>query len=167
MSGLVDQEREDQRHIRELTALNQDIEKSSLHSNFRDCRPLEPSIFSNSTIAEHHKTSRSLHGGSTLGGAGKKPGKGSLDPSKSLAINKTFQERDSAKRALQDKHLSHAAKVHNLKSTLSHSGTATMRSLRDSENHFGTGIIKTVILPNEEINRLAVEAEELKQYLAA
>jgi hypothetical protein len=43
-----------------------------------------------------------------------------------------------------------------------------MRSLRggDSE-HFGTGIIKTVILPNEEINRLAVEAEELKQYLAA
>lgn len=43
-----------------------------------------------------------------------------------------------------------------------------MRSLRggDSE-HFGTGIIKTVILPNEEINRLAVEAEELKQYLSA
>jgi len=26
----------------------------------------------------------------------------------------------------------------------------------------GSGIIKTVILPNEEINRLALEAEELK-----
>ena len=46
-----------------------------------------------------------------------------------------------------------------------------MRTLRpgassNSEN-FGSGIIKTVILPNEEINRLAVEAEELKQYLSA
>jgi hypothetical protein len=30
----------------------------------------------------------------------------------------------------------------------------------------GSGIIKTVILPNEEINRLAIEAEELKQFLA-
>ena len=43
---------------------------------------------------------------------------------------------------------------------------ASVRTLRgggtiDSE-HFGTGIIKTIILPNEEINRLAVEAEELK-----
>lgn len=35
-----------------------------------------------------------------------------------------------------------------------------------STDHFGSGIIKTVILPNEEINRLALEAEELKQYLA-
>ena len=46
-----------------------------------------------------------------------------------------------------------------------------MRTLRGGatleSDHFGTGIIKTVILPNEEINRLAVEAEELKQYLAA
>ena len=31
----------------------------------------------------------------------------------------------------------------------------------------GSGIIKTVILPNEEVNRLAIEAEELRQYLAA
>jgi hypothetical protein len=31
----------------------------------------------------------------------------------------------------------------------------------------GNGIIKTVILPNEEINRLAIEQEELRQYLAA
>jgi hypothetical protein len=47
----------------------------------------------------------------------------------------------------------------------------SMRTLRGGgtleSEHFGTGIIKTVILPNEEINRLAVEAEELKQYLAA
>ena len=57
--------------------------------------------------------------------------------------------------------------MHNLKSTLSQSGMGSMRSLRDSEQHLGTGIIKTVILPNEEINRLAVEAEELKQYLSA
>jgi len=31
-----------------------------------------------------------------------------------------------------------------------------------SIDHMGSGIIKTVILPNEEINRLALEAEELK-----
>lgn len=46
-----------------------------------------------------------------------------------------------------------------------------MRTLRpgasSNSEHFGSGIIKTVILPNEEINRLAVEAEELKQYLSA
>jgi len=30
-----------------------------------------------------------------------------------------------------------------------------------------SGIIKTVILPNEEVNRLAIEAEELKAYLAS
>lgn len=94
---MVDQEREDQRRIRELTALNQDIENSSLHSNFRDCRPLEPSIFTNSTIAEHQKTSmRSL--GSTLGGGKKQVKVG--DPSQSLAINRTLQDRDQAKRVL-------------------------------------------------------------------
>lgn len=36
-----------------------------------------------------------------------------------------------------------------------------------SSDHHGSGIIKTVILPNEEINRLACEAEELRQYLGA
>ena len=41
-----------------------------------------------------------------------------------------------------------------------------MRSLKSSE-YQGSGIIKTVILPNEEINRLAIEAEELKQLLQA
>ncbi len=42
-----------------------------------------------------------------------------------------------------------------------------MRSIASETHQPGTGIIKTVILPNEEINRLAVEAEELRQYLAA
>ncbi len=41
-----------------------------------------------------------------------------------------------------------------------------MRTLNASESQ-GSGIIKTVILPNEEVNRLAVEAEELRQYLQA
>jgi len=43
----------------------------------------------------------------------------------------------------------------------------TLHTMRSASDHFGSGIIKTVILPNEEMNRLAVEAEELKQYLSA
>jgi hypothetical protein len=44
-----------------------------------------------------------------------------------------------------------------------------MRTVKNGTltDHSGSGIIKTVILPNEEINRLAIEAEELKQYLQA
>lgn len=43
-----------------------------------------------------------------------------------------------------------------------------MRTLKSgSHDHCGSGIIKTVIMPNEEINRLAIEAEELTQYIEA
>ena len=45
--------------------------------------------------------------------------------------------------------------------------TMSMRSFGGASDCQGSGIFKTVILPNEEVNRLAVEAEELKQYLAA
>ena len=41
-----------------------------------------------------------------------------------------------------------------------------MRSLGASDCT-GSGILKTVILPNEEVNRLALEAEDLSQYLHA
>jgi hypothetical protein len=39
--------------------------------------------------------------------------------------------------------------------------------MRSIDHNQSSGIIKTVILPNEEVNRLAIEAEELKQYLHA
>lgn len=44
--------------------------------------------------------------------------------------------------------------------------TLRTATISQSENFGSSGIIKTVILPNEEINRLALEAEELRQYLA-
>ena len=51
---MIDQEREDRRRIRELTAMNEDIENNSLMANYKDCRPAEfNSMFTNSTIAEH------------------------------------------------------------------------------------------------------------------
>lgn len=64
--------------------------------------------------------------------------------------------------------MSHLNKVQNRKHTLSQSGVLSSRTMRGghSTDHMGSGIIKTVILPNEEINRLALEAEELKQFLA-
>jgi hypothetical protein len=37
-----------------------------------------------------------------------------------------------------------------------------MRTVKSSIEHHGSGIIKTVIMPNEEINRLGIEAEELR-----
>ena len=40
-----------------------------------------------------------------------------------------------------------------------------MRSICSSTDHKGSGIIKTVILPNEEIIRLGIEAEELNEFL--
>ena len=40
-----------------------------------------------------------------------------------------------------------------------------MSTLTAPSGHTGGGIIKTVIMPNEEINRLGVEAEELRQFL--
>lgn len=43
----------------------------------------------------------------------------------------------------------------------------SMRTLGGSSDCQASGIIKTVILPNEEVNRLAIEAEELKGYLQA
>lgn len=52
------------RRIKELAAMNEDIENNSLigNTNFKDCRPIDnanSSIFSNSTIAEsQNKSSR-------------------------------------------------------------------------------------------------------------
>jgi hypothetical protein len=108
------------RRIRELSAMNQDIENNSLigNSNFKDCRPLEPqgSIFTNQTIAEHQKTTmRSAQ--STIGGPSKKTVK-VTDPG-SLAISKTIHEKEHSRRALQEKHHSHVNKVQNLKHTIS------------------------------------------------
>lgn len=84
----------------------------------------------------------------------------------SLAINKTAQERDLERMKLQEKHGKHLAKVQTLKNTLSQNGSLSTRTLRGAD-HMGSGVIKTIILPNEEINRLAIEAEELKQFLSA
>lgn len=84
-----------------------------------------------------------------------------------LTINKTQQQKDLAKKKLQDTYNQHVSKVQARKHTLSQGGaTLSMRTLGASDSQ-GSGIIKTVILPNEEVNRLAVEAEELRQYLQA
>ena len=73
------------RRVKELMSMNDDIENSSLHSNFKDCRPVEggQSLFTNSTIADSKKT-KALKAGQQS----------------SLAINKTAQERENAKRVL-------------------------------------------------------------------
>ena len=63
--------------------------------------------------------------------------------SSSLAISKTQVEQEKSKRQLADKH------AQSLKTPAMSSG----------------GIIKTVILPNEEVNRLGIEAEELRHLL--
>ena len=84
-----------------------------------------------------------------------------------LTINKTQLEKDFSKKKLQDTYNQHVTKVQARRHTLSQGGaTMSMRTLGTSDCQ-GSGIIKTVILPNEEVNRLAVEAEELKQYLHA
>jgi hypothetical protein len=84
-----------------------------------------------------------------------------------LTINKTQLEKDFSKKKLQDTYNQHVSKVQARRHTLSQGGaTMSMRTLGTSDCQ-GSGIIKTVILPNEEVNRLAIEAEELKQYLHA
>ena len=148
--------------------MNEDIENCSVigNSNFRDCRPIggDSSLFTNSTIAEKANIkstmSQGSHAKSTLATGGNQT---------SLAINKTAQEKEFGKRQLQDKYSQHLNKVMNRKHTLTQSGVNTMRTVKNGTltDHQGSGIIKTVILPNEEINRLAIEAEELKQYLQA
>ena len=153
---VVDQEREDRRRINELMSMNDNIENNSLMGNFKDCRPADfqgSSLFTNSTIADA-KTKKAIQG--------------KHSDTNTLSINKTVQEKDNAKRALLERHQQHLAKVNNRKATLSHQGgnTLSMRSIGGGESH-GNGIIKTIILPNEEINRLAVEQEELRQYLQA
>lgn len=40
-----------------------------------------------------------------------------------------------------------------------------MSTLTTPSGNVGGGIIKTIILPNEEINRLGIEAEDLRQSL--
>ena len=40
-----------------------------------------------------------------------------------------------------------------------------MTSLTSGQGYAGGGIVKTIILPNEEINRLGVESEELRNHL--
>jgi hypothetical protein len=84
-----------------------------------------------------------------------------------LTINKTQLEKDFSKKKLQDTYNQHVSKVQARRHTLSQGGaTMSMRTLGTSDCQ-GSGIIKTVILPNEEVNRLAIEAEELKQFLHA
>ena len=38
-----------------------------------------------------------------------------------------------------------------------------MSTITSASGHTGGGVVKTVILPNEEINRLGLELDELKQ----
>ena len=137
--------------------MNDDIENNSLMANYKDCRPADfnshSSLFTNTTIAESKAGKKGIHV--------------KANDTNTLSINKTVQEKDNAKRLIQERHNQHLAKVNNRKATLSHHGgnTLSMRSVGGESQ--GNGIIKTVILPNEEINRLAIEQEELRQYLQA
>ena len=103
-SLCLDTEREDMRRIRELTSMNQDIENNSVigNSSYKDCRPIsegQGSIFTNSTIAEHQKTT--LRSVNTAKGGLKKQAKYIIEANPtSLVINKTMHEKDQAKRAL-------------------------------------------------------------------
>jgi hypothetical protein len=42
-----------------------------------------------------------------------------------------------------------------------------MTTMTGPTSYNGGGIVKTIILPNEEVNRLGVEAEELRCFLSA
>ncbi len=105
--------------------MNDDIENNSLMANYKDCRPGEfnshSSLFTNTTIAE-----------SKVGKKGK-IGKFGAGDTNTLSINKTVQEKDNAKRLIQERHSQHLAKVNNRKATLSNhgagAGTMTMRSI--------------------------------------
>ena len=137
MNYDLDQEREDSRRIRELQSMNEDIENNSIMANTKDCRPsnTEQSIFKNATIAEKQ--------------------------GETLVINKSKEQQDVAKRTLQERHSQHKNKVQNRKLQTMSTNGMTLHTMRSTSDHLGSGIIKTVILPNEEMNRLAVEAEEL------
>ena len=41
-----------------------------------------------------------------------------------------------------------------------------MNTISSSQGYAGGGIVKTIILPNEEINRLGIQAEELRTHLS-
>jgi hypothetical protein len=78
------------------------------------------SLFTNSTIQEIQ----------IKGGLSTQKNPRGTQPSQSLAINKTAQERELAKRTLQEKHISHLNKVQNRKNTLSQSGGLSSRTMR-------------------------------------
>ena len=104
-----------------MTSMNDDIENNSLMANYKDCRPADfnshNSLFTNSTIAESKAGKKGIH---------LKP-----NDTNTLSINKTVQEKDHAKRLIQERHHQHLAKVNNRKATLSHHGgnTLSMRSV--------------------------------------
>ena len=106
--------------------MNVDIENSSIMSNFKDCRPADfnQSLFTNtaiqeSTISKGGKKKSLAHLGSTSGG-----------DHNMLTINKTQQERDIAKKKLQETYNQHVSKVQARKHTLSQGGaTLSMRSM--------------------------------------
>lgn len=147
---VVVQEREDCRKIRELQNFNEDIENSSEQANFKDCRP------------NAGGNNSSLLTNLTLNDSNIKSGTKKVNKNDSLAIKKSPQEQERNKKQLVDKHQKHLNKVTIGKQTLQHEGSI-YRTVGASAGQASTGgIIKTVILPNEEINRLGVEAEELR-----
>eukprot|EP00347_Sterkiella_histriomuscorum_P001132 403373203 len=175
---LLNQERDDLRRIKELNQYNNDIENNSDFANFKDCRPnatsqgnQNSSLFSNTTLAESNINHSNTHAGQSMKKQNTKTGK----QQQTLAINKSQQLKDKTKKQLIDQHQKQASRVHNAATTFK-DGQHTILKTIDRPNgtngysqssQMSGGIIKTVIMPNEEINQLGIEAEELRQMLAA
>ncbi|CDW88882.1 UNKNOWN [Stylonychia lemnae] len=147
---------------------NQDIENSSDFQNFKDCRPntiqnQNSSLLSNTTLAESNHNYSSYKGNKSA----KSINNTSKSHKQTLAIDKSQQLKDKTKKQLIDQHQKYSSKVMQAANTVRDGNTIfkTAGSQQSQGYGQGGGIIKTVIMPNEEINRLGVEAEELRQTL--
>ena len=87
----------------------------------------------------------------------------------SLAIKKSDAEKSKSKSNYVSKHQNHQSKVNSLRNTQvqrqSVNGGASSRSETNSAPK--GGVIKTIVLPHEDLNRLGVEGQHLLQVLRA
>jgi hypothetical protein len=120
---------EEQRRIKELSALHEDIEN---RNPVKECRPSD-SLFQNQALQ-----------------------------TQTLSISKSKQQQEKTKNTFVHQHKQHLDKVQTKKRTLQTGNGSTLKTLNSTSGNNGGGIVKTVILPNEEINRLGLESQELK-----
>ena len=75
----------------------------------------------------------------------------------SVAIKQSESQKQSSKSAYVSKHSSHQNKVNSYRNTKIEDDT---KSVNSSGTHKG-GVIKTIVLPHEDFNRLGVEGQHL------